>query len=298
MLTAMFREAGLKANPVLVSTRANGVPVFPTLQGFNYVVSSVMFSDNSYAMFDATAPYSLPNLMPLRTINWKGRMVKKGGTSTAVSLVPTKHSIEDANISIKIESDGAVNGMMRVKYTNYKAYNYRVKYNHIKEASRQEQMEEMYNFDIENFRASNKLKLGKPINELVKFSSEDLVEGISGKLYVRPLLFKANTSNIYKLKDRKFPVDYSAPWMDKNTVSIQIPEGYNVESIPEATAITMSDNLGVFKFQATQVGDKIKIISIVQFNKAIISPEYYQELKEFYNRMVKKQSERIILVRK
>ena len=298
MLTSMLRSAGLNANPVLVSTRANGTPMYPTIQGFNYVVSSVAFSDNSFALLDATAPYSLPNLMPLRTINWNGRLVKKNGTSIAINLVPTKHSVQDVNINIKLSSDGMVNGLMRTKFTNYNAYSYRVKNNHVKDSEIRTSIEEKNNIEIENFRISNKLKIGKPINELVKFSSEDLVEEIGGKLYIVPLLFRANNANPFKLDDRKFPVDFNAPWMDKNTISIQIPEGYTVESIPETTAISMSDNLGVFKFQVTHVGNKIRTISVVQFNKAIITPEYYQELKEFYNQMIKKQTEKIILIKK
>lgn len=297
MLTSMFRTAGLNANPVLVSTRANGVPMYPTIQGFNYVVSSVGFSDNSFVLFDATAPYSSPNLMPLRTINWNGRLVKKNGTSIAVNLVPTKHSVQDVNINVKLSSDGLVNGLMRSKFTKYNAYSYRVKNNHVKDTEVRTRIEEKNNIEIENFRISNKLKIGKPINELVKFSSEDLVEEIAGKLYVEPLLFRANKANPFKLDDRKFPVDFNAPWMDKNTISIQIPEGYTVESIPETIAISMSDNLGVFKFQVVHVGNKIKTMSVVQINKAIITPEYYHELKEFYNRMVKKQTEKIVLVK-
>ncbi len=297
MLTSMLRSAGLNSNPVLVSTRANGVPMYPTIQGFNYVVSSVSFSDNSFALFDATAPYSLANLMPFRTMNWNGRLVKKDGTSIAVNLVPTKHSMQDVNINVKLSSDGVVNGLMRTKFTNYNAYSHRVKNNHIKDSEIRKSIEDKNNIEIENFRVSNKLKIGKPINELVKFSSEDLVEEIGEKLYVEPLLFRANNANPFKLDDRKFPVDFNAPWMDKNTISIQIPEGYTVESIPETTAISMSDNLGVFKFQVTHVGNKIKTMSVVQVNKAIITPEYYQELKEFYNRIVKKQTEKIVLVK-
>ena len=38
----MLRYVGLEANPVLVSTRKNGVFFFPTLKGFNYVIASVI----------------------------------------------------------------------------------------------------------------------------------------------------------------------------------------------------------------------------------------------------------------
>ena len=37
ILVGMLRAANLKANPVLISTRSNGVPLFPTMEGFNYV---------------------------------------------------------------------------------------------------------------------------------------------------------------------------------------------------------------------------------------------------------------------
>jgi hypothetical protein len=38
MLTAMLRYAGLNANPVLVSTRSNGIAMFPNRTAFNYVM--------------------------------------------------------------------------------------------------------------------------------------------------------------------------------------------------------------------------------------------------------------------
>ena len=41
MFTSMLRSIGLNANPVLVSTRDNGIPVFPTRDGYNYVISGV-----------------------------------------------------------------------------------------------------------------------------------------------------------------------------------------------------------------------------------------------------------------
>lgn len=298
MLTSMLRDAGLNANPVLVSTRSNGVPMFPTIQGFNYVVSSVMLTDGSFAMLDATDPYSLPNQLPIRTINWNGRLVKKDGTSIAVNLVPKSLSTDDKIMNVKIDADGLVLGMMRSKLTGYNAYTNRLKYNHVKEEQVRAKVEEEYAIEIENFRVVNKTKIGKPISEMMKFSSEDLVEKIGGKLYVEPLLFLTKRANPFKLEERKFPVDFTKPWQEKYTVSIQIPEGYSVQALPEATAISMSDDFGVFKFQATQTGNKIKVLSIVQFNKAIVTPEYYQELKEFYKRLVKKQTEKIILIKK
>ena len=298
MLTSMLRSVGVQANPVLISTRNNGVSFFPTLKGFNYVISAVVFPDKTYVLLDATELYSLPNVLPIRDLNWEGRVVKKDGDSYSISLTTKKHAVEDNNISVKISDEGLVAGMMRSKYTRHEALAYRKKYNHVKDDDVISQIEEKYEIEIDNFRISNKKKIGKPINQLLKFSSEDLIEEINGKNYISPLLFLTSGANPFKLEDRKFPVDFETPWKKVNRVTIKIPEGYKVESFPKSIAIGLPEKLGVFKYQVQVVNNVIKVISIMQLNNAIIAPQYYQHLKEFYKTMVEKQSEKIVFVKK
>ncbi len=297
MLTSMLRSAGLDANPVLVSSRDNGVPLFPTLKGFNYVISMVEFKDGTYLLLDATEPYSLPNTLPVRSLNWNGRKVTKKGNSTWVKLASTKPAIEDNNLMVKITDDLMVEGFIRTKFSNLYALNYRNNNNHIKEESIISKFEETNNVEVESFKITNANQLNKPIVRSIKFNSEDLIEEINEKLYIEPLLFLSKHNNPFKLEERKFPVDFTTPWKNKNTVLIQIPEGYKVETLPASFAISLPDNLGVFKYQAIQTGNKIKLIVILQFNSAIIAAGNYKVLKEFYGGLVKKQSEKIVLVK-
>jgi hypothetical protein len=297
MLTSMLRVANLNAKPVLVSTRNNGLPLFPTLDGFNYVIAMVEFADGSYVLLDATEKYSLPNILPTRVVNWNGRKVEKDGASSWVKLTSSKHALEDNNLSVKISDDGLVEGVLRSKFSNLKALNYRENKNHFKEDVLRSQLEEKYTIEIDEFKLLNKNKLSKPVVERIKFSSEDLVEEINGKLYVEPLLFFANSTNPFKLEDRKFPVDFVTPWKDVHRVSIQIPEGYKIEILPKKIAIGMPEDLGIFKFQTSRKGNKIYTVCILQFNSAIIVPQYYGVLKEFYAKVVEKQSEKIVLVK-
>jgi hypothetical protein len=55
MLTAMLRY-GLNANPVLVSTRSNGIAMFPNRTAFNYVIAAVENGGN-YTLLDASDIY-------------------------------------------------------------------------------------------------------------------------------------------------------------------------------------------------------------------------------------------------
>lgn len=297
MLTSMLRTAGLNANPVLVSTKNNGVPFFPTLNGFNYVISMVQFPEGGYVLLDATEPFAIPNILPPMVLNWNGRMVKDDGTSSWVNLVPKRLSTENNLVSYKISDDGSVEGNMRTSYNNYVALGFRKRATRLSEDELINKIEEDYSIETEEFKITNKTKLGKPVVQSFKFFGEDFVEGINNKLYVSPLMFLALTENPFKSENREFPVEYVVPWQDKHRVSVELPEGYTIESVPEQLSIALPDKLGSFKFLIQQRGNKLTILSNLQMNSSVITPEYYPQLKAFYNTVVKKQTEKIVLVK-
>ena len=297
MLTAMLRYAGLNANPVLVSSKGNGIPLFPTLKGFNYVIAIVQFADNTQVLLDATEPYSMPNILPARSLNWNGRIVTKTGESSWVKLSSNKHASEENMVMVKISDDLDVSGFVRTKYDNLNALKFRKSYNHIKEEELIEKYEENNSLEIDEFKLVNQEILGKPVIRNVKFTTEDLIESIGNKLYIEPSLFLTKRNNPFKLDERKYPVDFTTAWKETNKVTIQIPKGYTIESIPESIAIALPDNLGVFKYQVTKGVDKIKTVSVLQFNASMVPPQYYTYLKDFYTKLVEKQTEKIVLIK-
>ncbi|TMM32386.1 DUF3857 domain-containing protein [Polaribacter aestuariivivens] len=297
MLTAMLRSANLNADPVLVSTRTNGVPFFPTIDGFNYVISLVEFSAGGFMLLDATEPFSSPNILPRRTLNWNGRRISKNGNSSWIRLTSSTTAAQENNIMINISDDLKVKGLLRTKFFNLDALTYRRNHNHLNEEDIITNLEEKSNIEIEDFKLVNKKAVEKPVIRNVKFSSEDLIESINGKLYIEPLLFLSQHKNPFKLEERKFPVDFTSPWSIKNVVSIKLPKGYKAENLPESLAIGLPENLGVFKFQVTEAAGKINTICVLQFNSAIVAPQHYSALKDFYGKLVKKESEKIVLVK-
>jgi len=75
MLVSMLRQANLEANPVLISTRANGISLFPSSTAFNVVIASVVV-DGKLVLLDATSKYATPGILPIRDLNWFGRLIK------------------------------------------------------------------------------------------------------------------------------------------------------------------------------------------------------------------------------
>jgi hypothetical protein len=296
MLIAMLKEAGVEVNPVLVSTRSKGFSFFPTINGFNYVVAAVNLP-SGIVLLDASEKYSMPNVLPLRAVNWKGRLIKKDLSSDWISLTPKIYAESNNFIIVTFNEELEVSGMMRTTYKNLEAVNFRSAKNHLKEEGIITKLEDSYNIEIQNYKVANKIQVYSPIIRNIKFFGEDFFEMINGKIYISPLLFLTTKTNPFKLKERKFPVDFGVPLKNKISMSIKIPRGYKIESLPESTAITMSNKMGLFGFKVVSDGRKVNIIFQIQINQPLITPEHYQELKEFYNLMVKKQTEKIVLVK-
>ena len=96
---------------------------------------------------------------------------------------------------------------------------------------------------------------------------------------------------------REFPIDYGYPWQDKYIISINIPAGYAVESIPEPIAVALPENLGQFRFNISATPNVISASVETTFNSPIIPAYYYADLQEFYRHIIEKESEKIVLAK-
>lgn len=297
MLIAMMRYAGLQANPVLVSTRSNGISLYPSSSAYNYVICGVE-SNNGVVLFDATNKYSLPNILPIRDLNWFGRMVRKNGTSVEIDLTPNSNSKDIVSIIGTISPDGEVSGKIRDQYFDYNAFLFRDIYNAISKDNYIDKLEkrhqglEVVAYDVQN---SNDLSL--PVVENYDFKTTNSVEIIGDKMYFSPLLFFGSEENPFKQETREYPVDFIYPHQDKYNISIKIPEGYVVETLPQPASIAMPEGMGSFKYIISNNAGQIQVLYTQDINQAIIGSEYYGALKDFYKEIVKKQTEKIVLKR-
>jgi hypothetical protein len=296
MLTAMLRYAGLTANPVLVSTRSNGVAFFPNTTAYNYVIAAVE-TEKGNILLDASDKLSVPNILPFRTLNWYGRLIRKNGTSEEINLMPKKTSNDIVFLTYSINPEGKITGQTRRQCTDYSAMITRENIFSLKEDEYLEKLENENNkIEISEYSKTNEKDIFKPIIETYSFTGNNLCEIIGGKIYISPMLFFSNEKNPFNQETREYPVDFGFPFMDKYNITIKIPDGYAVETLPAPAAINMEDNLGSFKFNvAASENNTLQMVISNQINEAIISTLQYEMLKDYYKAMIAKESEKIIL---
>ena len=295
MLTAMLRFAGLNANPVLVSTRDNGITFFPSRTAFNAVIAAVE-TPEGMILLDATEKYSVPNVLPLRDLNWFGRLIRKDGTSTQVDLMPKMLSKEAINMSVVLKSDGTANGTIRKLLTDHEALGYRKANLSATKDSYLEKLErENGDIEVTDYTRESDLELSKPIVESYVFKDTKNIEIINNKIYFSPMLFLTVKENPFKQEVREYPVDFGYPSQSKYYIFIELPEGFVVESMPAPLNIATPDNVGGFKFMITNADNKIQLAITSTINSAIVPADFYPVLKAYFQQMIDKENEKIVL---
>jgi len=290
-----LRHAGFTANPVLISTRSNGIALFPNRSAFNYVISAVEYN-NSLILMDATEKLSSPNILPEGDLNWSGRLIRKDGTSNNVDLMPTTLSNQNTNLLYSVDKNGEINGKIRRQLTGQLALDFRQNKLQINKETYLENLENNNNkIEISEYVRENDLDLSKPIVESYTFKSKNDTEVIDNKIYLNPLLFFTTTINPFKQEVREYPIDFGYPIEHKYNVSVEIPEGFQMESIPKPVALATENGSLNFRYIIGTNGNKIQIQLTTTVKEAIFQSNLYDMLKDFFAKNISKENEKIVL---
>ena len=295
MLTAMLRAAGFDANPVVTSTISHGIPFFPTVSGFNYVLGGVTVNDQ-YFLLDATDKFSSPNLLPQRTMNWEGIELTPKGSKT-IKLVPESKSKINFNVFAKIKENGTFSGQCRVYYFNQFALSARNAFSNTSEEKVKSAYEKEYKLNnIHDFSQTNFDKLNKPLVQTFKFDeTEGFVEKIGDKVYISPLIFLKSDKNPFKAKERNYPIDYTFPKTFTYRLNIDLPEGYEIDYMPEKNIFKLADGMASFTYIVNSSNGKLVVNVTKDIGAAIIPSLYYPDLREYYISMLDKENEKVVL---
>lgn len=297
LLVTMLRTAGLKANPVMFSTRSNGVAntYFPTISKFNSVLTSLEI-DGMTILLDPVSKYCKFGVLPAADINGRGRVVNEV-SGDWVDLIPVEKFKQNRVYNLTISPEGKFTGNIIETFDGYAGV---VRRNSIiSEKSLDDYFRKLQENNsglvINKFSVENLYTINKPLTDTLNVEISDNAEMIGDKILFNPLLFEKITKNFYTLEERKYPVNYNYPVSESMVLNYELPAGYKVESMPGSALVKMPDNTIVFTYQAKYADNKLTVEFKREISKILFLQDDYQKLKELYNQLVKKHSEQVIL---
>ena len=299
VLVQLLRKLGLDAGPVVLSNRTNGrlSEFHPSIHKLNYVIAAV-FTEKDTLLLDATEKNCPYYLLPMRALNGQGQFMDKSRTGW-VSLAADKKDKQMVMYSLSIEDDMSLKGKLSYSKGDYAALDFRNDYEDFN--SEDEYLADYKSgkkgLKIVSHKIDNLDSIYKPITEEFEVVISNSVSDIDGELYIVPLLYDQMKENPFKVSDRKYPIDFG--YLRDNTfvVNYSFPQGYTVVNLPESISLKLPGSSATFTCKSTVTEGKITVMYKMNINKSEFVQTEYADLREFYNQVVAKQAEPIVLKR-
>lgn len=296
MLVALLREIGYDANPVILSTRDHGRihEQYALMRRFNYVVAHIE-KDGKDFLIDATDEHLKVGMLPYQCLNHNGWLVHST-FPRFVSLEPVERDIEFEKAEMKIDEEGEMKGKFTKSYAGYSAWSARKSF---KKEGQEKFLEEIKkaktNWTVSKAEYHNTDEISQPMEARYDVEMTDFVTKAGNMMYLKPMLSEGHTENPFKDTERTYPIDFAMPIDETFMASYEIPAGYAVIEKPQNVSFALPENGGKFTHVVNVHESKITVTSRLNFRKTMYTPEEYLSLKEFYDQIVKKQNEQIVL---
>ncbi|MFN8241121.1 MAG: hypothetical protein U0X39_10290 [Bacteroidales bacterium] len=300
VLYQLLKKLDIIATPIAISTRDNGIisPLSPSSVKLNYVIVQAV-TDSSTFLLDATEQYMPFNLLPFRCLNSKGRSIKETG-SDWVDLGTSKTEKSQTMYELNLTGDLALEGKLSISSTDYAGFDKRMEYHGFN--SEGEYVDDFISskpgLEIEKARILNKDSIYKPFTEVYQVKLSDKVMEIGDDYYIQPLFYSQLTENPFKNDTRKYPVDFGYGRDENFIATIIIPDNYVVSAKPESVLLKLPNNGATYRYDVSVSENKLFVSSKLKITKTFYMPDEYSVLREFFNQIIKKQGEPVILKKK
>lgn len=306
MLIALLKAYGFEAKPFLVSTRGHGQPIelYPIRSQFNYVLAYLKHNDK-VQLLDATHRQRPMGLPATSALNNKGWIVD--AEPKWLEIVPGRSS-STRMFNITLNEEGKAVGKIVSAYDGYAALEVREELtkkddpqsnNEAPEEDKDEEVSAtLANIEYDSVTIKNLDDIYKTLayNAKVVIPEGGTVNG--DFIYINPVLHPAFDENPFKQTVREYPVDIPYPLSHRYILNLTIPEGYAIEQMPEQVSLSLPENGGKFTFLVSKLAGTSRMLQInstIQINQVHFEPEEYGTIKKFFDLIIEKQQEQLVL---
>lgn len=298
ILGSMLEKAGFLVDMVLVSTRDHGFirQMYPMRRQFNYVICGVQL-DGKTLLLDATEKHLPINLLPERCLNGQGLVISKTNHGW-IDLEAAGKSKTIISADLALDPDGVLEGKLDYIHDGYDASAMRKLVFKKGEDAYKKEFYEGRSWEMTNCIFENLKEIDKPAKEKHEVIINENVSVAGDAMYINPIVTGQLSENPFKTEKREYPVDFGNPQERMYLCKIAIPDGYEIEELPKQKVIMLPGNAAKFAYSVTSTGNIINVMSNFQINKSLFVQTDYANLREFYNQVVAKQTEQIVLKKK
>lgn len=299
LLCALLNEADVTAYPLLYANRDGGTPIelYPLFDQFQSVMVYAMI-EGGPVLLDVNGTDRPPGLPRASALNRRGWVVHPSNPQWVDLAAPASRLIVMSDLTLA--EDGVATGTIRTRQENYFAQEGRHTIGGMKQPAEAPVLNEIaelmptatftdYESDVEdrsnvgqlNGEARATLPLGEAVGEFI---------------YLRPFPLTVVDKQLADNQARKFPVDMNYPWRKQFITSIELPEGYTVDELPEPISVVTPDRQAQVRYSIS-VGPSgaLKATLSVDMLRTYYATEEYEPLRTVFNHILRLQDSPVVL---
>jgi hypothetical protein len=298
-LASLLEKAGFIVDMVLLSTRDHGFvrEQYPMRKQFNYAVCLVRI-DGVPVLLDATERYLPMGVLPDRCLNGKGLIISKNFHGW-IALESKTKAKTTTSIDLTLGADASLQGTYSVTRDGYDAASTRKR---IVKSGQEQYVKSLtashpnWTLDGSTFTALE--EVGSPLKEIHKVSILDHATSAGDVIYLNPFIHGQLEKNPFTLDNRLYPVDFGVLQEKTYLAKFVVPDGYVVDEVPASKLFSLPGNGARFTYSVTVNGNVVSVVCSLLVNKTIYVQTEYAYLREFYNQIVAKEAEQIVIKKK
>ncbi|RFS14664.1 transglutaminase family protein [Emticicia sp. C21] len=296
LLIALLREMGFDANPVILSTRGHGKihEQYALMKKFNYVVAHIEKNGKDFLM-DATDEYLKLGMLPINCLNGKGWLVHPTN-ARFVTITTPERDLRFVKANMVIDEDSELKGDFSKSYGGYGGWSAKKEFkNKGQEKYLEDVKKENATWVIEKADYINASDLEAPMEAQYQVVLNEYLTRAGNILYLKPMLSEAHKENLFKTKERLYPIDFAFVKDETFIANYELPKDYSIAEMPKNVSISLPENGGKFTYLIAVKGNILTVNSRIQLRKPLYYVEDYPSLREFFDKIVEKHNEQIVL---
>ncbi len=297
-MACLLEKADIIVNPVLISTRDHGFvrETTPVSTQFNTVVCLARLGDKSL-LLDATDKFLPIGMIQEACLNGRGFAISKEGYKW-ISLQPATRTRTVFSTDLNLAESGELTGSLKIDKSGYNSVEARKTYLTKGEKEYINSFSEGRSWTLSKSEFQNANEIQQPFKEVHEIFVKEHITEAGNTIYLSPFILAKVEENPFKQEKRDYPVDFGHPFDQMYIAKITIPDGYTIDELPKAKLFALPENAARYSYNIVQTGNAVSITSSLNVNRSLFTQLEYPNLREFYNQMVAKQAEQIVLKKK
>lgn len=304
LFLALARAAGFEANGVMVSSR-NRYFFDPKLMDANRLNTNVVLVkvNGKDVYFDPGAAFTPYGMLEWSETGVQGlRLDKDGGAWVKTDVPESSASRVERHANLTLSSTGDLEGKLTLTFTGLEAMQRRVEERHEDDAARKKFLEEAVKGYIPaaiEVELKNKPDWSSSSTPLV--AEYDLkIPGwaaAAGRRALLPMgIFGATEKHVFDHTERIHPIYFEFPFEKMDDVSITLPPGWQVSSLPPEENHG-GDAASAVTYTLKAVSDKqtLHLTRRVRVEIVMLPVKYYATLRDFFQVVRKGDEQQIVL---